>query len=335
MTEYETDQVPAMHVNGHVMKEYINNIRRGPEKVYASSYWSEMEAYHLLDLYTMYQTAQLLWNPDRDPDELLHEVSDAIWGPKDGPAIFDALKLIEETRSGYTWKTFSNRSPDRQIGTAHPENDARRAAESLARLSTLVPDPAYVPKLTLPVSRATLLELMLPHLEQIRRFALFRVAFTQLQQKARNGASQESLREAIAEVWQPIPEFDTWIGTYGAAEAWEQDRLLVKFSGEHGIAPPVPLWKRDRDRERTLEKILSAQRVNPNAVIVEPEAIASEFAFRMDLPGKPDYSRSLLDALVRAGRLENIGADRYRLARWEDTAFTVRMRLGLTDPTKH
>lgn len=331
MTEYETDQVPNMHVNGHIMKEYINSVRTGPEKILPSSYWSEMEAYHLANIYTMYQTAQLLWNPDRDPDELLHEITDAIWGPKDAPYIFDALKLIEDTRSGNSWSTFSYRSAGRQDGTEDPHRDADRARESLSRLATRVPDPEYVPKLTLPVSRTTLLEIMLPHLEQIRRFAEFRLAFKQVEASAAAGASKETLRKRIAAIWHPIPEFDTWIGTYGQAEAWRQDRMIAKFCEQLGILPPVPAWKRSRDRHRVLQEIQGDQRVLPDAKIVDPAQISDEFHLHMDLGEDREYSRSLLDELVEAGQLEKVDDDQYRLTRWEDTAFLVRLRLGRAD----
>ena len=324
MTEYETDQLPNMHVNGHVMREYIQNMRSGAEPIFPATYWSEMEAYHLCNIYTMYQTAQLLWDPDRDPDELLREIAEAIWGPRDAPIMYEALKLIEEIRSGHSWETFSTRSPGHRIGTEDPASDARRARRSLSRLATLIPDPNFTPKLTLPVTRETLLELILPHLEQIRRFAEFRIEFEKLREMAANGASLESVRTKLAEVWKPIPEFDTWIGVNGQAEAWRQEKMIRSFCEELGIDPPVPTWKISRDRYRVLQKLQSEQRVYPEPRIVTAASIPRGSFNR-------EYAKRLLEQLVAEGQLQRVGPERYQLVRWREVAFAVRLRLGLLD----
>lgn len=326
MTEYESDQVPNMHVNGHVLKEYLNNHRNGAERVLPTTYWSEMDAYHINNIYTMYQAAQLLWNPDGDPDQILMEVVDGIWGPRDGPAVYEAVKLIEDVRSGPTWETFSYRSPKRRDGSADPAEDARRARESLSKLATLKPDPNFISKVTLPVSREALLDLMVPHLEQIRLFAEFRLEFKEIERLKAAGANKEVLAAKIAEIWRPIPEFNTWIGTYGQAEAWRQEQMIRKFCAEAGIVPPVPKWKSSRDRQRALEKIQSQQRVSPEPLMIAVNNIAGEFSL------DKSYAKSLLEVLVVEGWLERVvGKEQYRLTQWQEIAFPVRVRLGLYD----
>jgi len=37
----------------------------------------------------MYAAGQLLWNPDRDTDEILNEIAEGIWGPHNGPQILE------------------------------------------------------------------------------------------------------------------------------------------------------------------------------------------------------------------------------------------------------
>ena len=54
----------------------------------------------------LHEASQLLWNPDRDPHEILRELAEGIWGPRNGPAILAALELIQDTRSGPTWQSF-------------------------------------------------------------------------------------------------------------------------------------------------------------------------------------------------------------------------------------
>ena len=323
MTEYETDQVPNMHVNGHVLKEYIDAIRRQAEPILESSYWSEMEAYHIANIYTMSQAASLLWNPDRDPDEILREVVDAIWGPKDAPGIYAALKLIEDARSGPSWETYSYRSPKRRDGTENPAEDARRARESLRRLALLTPDSSYVPKVRVPFGREMLLEILLPHLEQIRLFAEFRLKFKELEKLKAEGAKPEMLRVRLAEIWKPIPEFNTWIGTYGQGEAWRQETVVRQFCKEAGIKPPTPRWKVVRDCHRALEKLEGEQRVRPEAVEIKADSVAAEFSLQ------PDYAQDIMDQLTSDGWLEKSGENQYRLVHWAEIAFPIRVRLGL------
>jgi len=78
--EIETDQNPMMHVNAQLLKHFYQQIKNGVDKIQPLSYWSEMEAYHLNNIFTMYAASQLLWNPDRDPDEILAEIAEGIWG---------------------------------------------------------------------------------------------------------------------------------------------------------------------------------------------------------------------------------------------------------------
>src|SRR5262249_43780859 len=102
-TEYETDQLAAMYVNGKVLKEFFLQIRDGVARIHPLQYWSEMEAHHLNNIASMYIAGRLLWDPDLDPSELLVELTEAIWGPACGPRVLRALKLIEDTRSGSSW----------------------------------------------------------------------------------------------------------------------------------------------------------------------------------------------------------------------------------------
>jgi hypothetical protein len=319
VTEWEMDQLANMHVNGHVLKQYIDSVRNGAEQVLPSSYWSENDGHHINNIYTLYQAAQLLWNPDRDPDEILSQISEAVWGPRDGPAVYQALKLIEDTRTGPTWETYNSSSPWR---ADKPDDDVRRASECLDKLATLKPDPDFVPKITLPVSRETMLELLLPHLEQIRRFARFRVRFQELEKLQASGASKEELAAKIAEAWQPIPEFNTWIGVYGQVEARWQEQMIREFCAGAGLEPTVPKWKIWKDSERALEKIQSEQRVMATQRVFRARSIAGEFSV------DPAYAQTLVRELISHGWIEPVASDQYRLVNWQDIAFPVRVRLG-------
>jgi hypothetical protein len=320
----ETDQASNMHVNGHLLKEYITAARDGAERILPATYWSEMEAYHLANIYTTYQVAQLLWNPDADPDRLLDEIANAIWGPRDAPSVLEALRLIEEMRTGKTWMSYWHNSPSRTDGSDDPAADARRAADCLNKLAGLLqPDPTYVPKITLPVSRRDLLLVMLPHLEQIRRFAEFRLEMNRIKLAHEAGADKGAIRQRLAEAWKPVPDFDTWIGVYGQTESWRQEKLIRRFCKEAGIDPPLPpKWKISRDAFRALQKIENHQRVSPDVLLMDHEEIASEFSL------DADYARMLMEKLEEEGWVERVEGTQYRLVNWKDIAYPARLRMG-------
>ena len=84
LTEYETDQLASMYVNTRVLKDVYQRIQREGTDTHPAVYWSEMDAHHLNNVYSMYVAAQLLWNPARDPRESLAELVLGIWGPREG-----------------------------------------------------------------------------------------------------------------------------------------------------------------------------------------------------------------------------------------------------------
>ena len=124
-----------------------------------------MEAHHLNDIYSEYVASQLLWNPDRDPHEILRELTDGIWGGSNGDKVFAALRLIEDTRSGPGWSTYWWQNPQYRLGTADPSDDLRRADAVVEELEGMKTDPSFVPKFPLPFPPQTFVDLMLPHLQ--------------------------------------------------------------------------------------------------------------------------------------------------------------------------
>jgi len=60
--ERESDQYPKMHVNAQVLSHFYKQIHDGVDKIHPVQYWSEMEAYHLSNIFSMYASARLLWS---------------------------------------------------------------------------------------------------------------------------------------------------------------------------------------------------------------------------------------------------------------------------------
>lgn len=226
LAEIETDGIPAMHVNAQLYKRFCQQIKDGVMKIRPITYWSEMEGYHLNNVFTMYAASQLLWNPDGDPHEILGEVCEGIFGGRNGNKVLAAVELIQDCRSGPKWETYWFDCPEYRQGTADPKEDLRRADESIAALEGMQSDPDFVPKFPLPVPPATFVDLMLPHLKQIRALAAFRVEMNHIREAANKGAKKDQLVEMVMKAWQPIPYYNVWMGTFGLPEREAQERIV-------------------------------------------------------------------------------------------------------------
>jgi hypothetical protein len=312
MTEYETDQMPMMHVNAQALKAFYQEIKNGVHKIQPMSYWSEMEAYHLNNIFTMYASSQLLWNPDRDTDEILREISEGIWGRKNGEQVLQALKLIEDVRSGPTWNTFWWRTKGYRLGTDRPADDLKRAEQAIANFEGMKTDPSYVPKFPLPFPPETFIELTLPHLKQIRQFAQFRIKAATLSESAKNGTNTAELSKMASDAWQPILEYNTWIGSFGQPEATMQEKILSDLAREYKFELKMPAWVRYRDANRYLQRLQNIQAEN-----------TGPYRFKGDQGNIGDFifshakANECLQLLIREGAIVKSEDGRYQLANWK------------------
>jgi hypothetical protein len=309
-TEYETDQLASMYVNSEVLGHFYRRMRDGALKIYPVQYWSEMEAHHVNNIYSLYSAGQLLWNPDRSPDEILSELTEAIWGPTNGPKVLQAVKLIQDVRSGPSWETYWWTMPSYRLGTADANDDLRRATSAIENLRNLQPDTSFVPKLPLPYTPGILIGMMLPHLEQIRKFAIFRQELENIKEATQSGLGGEALSKRLSAAWQPIPEYNTWIGTFGQPEARMQEILLRKLASDSHVPLVEPAWLVTRECERLLEKIHNLQ-LRERKELRFKAAVMNEFHW-------PQHKlQDRLNKLVRDGAVEKLGPDEYRLSDWE------------------
>ncbi|HXK61997.1 MAG TPA: hypothetical protein PLP42_19095 [Acidobacteriota bacterium] len=315
-TEYETDQLASMYVNAQLLKDFYNRMKNGALQIHPASYWSEMEAHHINNIYTMYAASQLLWDPSRDPHEILAELTNAIWGPRNGPVVLEALELIQDVRSGPRWETYWWTLPEYRLGTANPSQDLKRATKAVASLKAMRRDEQFVPKIPLPYEPEVFVELMLPHLLQIQDFARFRLALDDIRIKANSGTPKQELTRLLEAAWQPIPEYNTWVGTFGQPEARMQEMLVMKLAEELGVSVRPPGWWQEVETQRLLEKIQKMQQRERQA-----------FTFSLDSGGgqkigeflwRPAKLKERLNALVTRGVVMKIGEDLYQLTNWED-----------------
>lgn len=312
-TEYETDQLASLYVNCQVLREHYQGIKKTAANVYPYRYWSEMEAHHLNDIYSDYVASQLLWNPDRDPHEILRELTDGIWGGANGDKVFTALRLVEDTRSGPGWNTYWWREPQYRIGTADAADDLRRADAAVEELEGLKSDPSFVPKFPLPFPPSTFVELMLPHLRQIRAFAQFRLGLSAVQAAAKSGAGKSEVAQRMASNWKPIPEYNTWVGTFGQIERRMQEILVLQAAKDANIEVKAPEWLQTEDAHRLLEKIQNVQLGTRGEWRFKTKDV-NEFWW------PEDKLQDRLNRLITEGWVEKLPDDTYRLVNWDHYA---------------
>jgi hypothetical protein len=310
-TEYETDQQASMYVNGQLLKSFVQEVKNGAAKIHPLEYWSEMDANHLNNLCSMYIAAQLLWNPERDPDELMAEFAEGVWGPRNGPKVLKALKLIEDVRTGPNWDTYWwTMSPYRR-GTSDPAEDLKRVESILADLQSLKPDQAFVPKFPVPVSGDTLVDMMLPYLRQIRDYAEFRIELDGIKAAWKSGASKDDISQRLAKAWKPIPEYDTWIGVFGQTERRMQEIQLRKFAKEAGVKLEEPSWLRAQDAGRLLQKIQNVQRQKKQELDFKISDL-NEFMWT------DEKLNNRFEKLIADGWVIKVSENTYRLVNWPD-----------------
>ena len=309
-TGMETDQYSAMFVNARILKQFVQEMKNGPCKIYPLTYWSEMEAHHLNNIYSHFVAGALLWNPDLDPDALLSEVSECIWGPRNGPRVCQVLNFIQQMRSGEDWQhDFWWQGPNHLSGTNNPAEDARRGAEALATLKGLKLDGNYVPKFPLPFPPQTFIELMIPHVEQIRLFAEFRQRMSQIRTAAKEGADKGRLKAMLVDAWKPVPEFNTWIGVFGQIECQMQYKMVHQLADELKIEIADPPTLRYMEADRLLDSLKLSQRGVPTPPYWFNIDLSSGNAFGWPEPRLRDRMQKLLDDKV----VEKRDASSYRL----------------------
>lgn len=312
-TEYETDQLASMYVNCGVLKNLYSKLRDGALKIKPVEYWSEMEAHHLNDIYSMYVASRLLWNPDLDPHEALAELVNGIWGPKNGPKVMSALRLIEDTRSGPSWDTYWWTRSTYRIGTERPMDDLRRAAECLDSLKSMKRDGGFVPKFPLPYPPETLVELMLPHLEQIRLFAEFRIKIAELNDAAAKGADRQRLEEMLTDAWQPVPEMGTWIGVFGGPELRQQKKIIEELVNRLGLTVKDPSPLRYMEADRLLQVLRTQQGQSREMRTWDPQANIEFF-------WPPLCQVDRFEKLIADGVVTRLEDGRCKLADWSHWA---------------
>lgn len=310
--EMEIDQLAQLNFNPEIIKSVYQTARQY-DSVMKPSYWSEMDSYHVLNVFSLYCAGHLLIDPDMDTEALLQDVALQAVGTEYAEDFAEILRLIQGARSGTGWDTYWWRSESYIL-----KSDDYPAEDILDRCNTYIPimeemiaKEVEANTLPLPISLTEVLQLMLPHLEQIRDYAEFRIALDDLDTAYEAGTSVEELQTRLNEIATPIDEYNCVIGLWGQIEARAQQEMVATFCERTGLTQPIyPDFDHDR-KYRIYSQLVTYQKGKTEPVITLFPYFQYGVAY-----GVPDTER-LVAEMIEEGlliRAENGGV---YIADWE------------------
>lgn len=300
--EYEIDQHAMMSINNRVLKDVYKQVQAQGDHVMIPSYWSEMDSYHVLNFFSLYAAGHLLTDPDADPDELLAESAVLLAGDDKAAELLYVLELIRDARSGDSWATYWWTHEDGKYNVlfnTDPVEILERAEKSLVILDGLVKSKIDCPKEHFPLKPWQIMKLMMPHVEQIKKWAEFRIAFAKVQKMYESEGGTEAVRAALADAYRPIPEYNCIVGLWGQVESVEMIKKVEKFCRDTGIPMPRVGWNDYYYKRRIVDYLTSQSRQDHGKRIFRDNCFyEAGLGF-----GGYDETKRLVAELVREGVL--------------------------------
>lgn len=260
--EMEIDQLAQMNVNAKLLQNRYQGAVATDAVRGESLYWSEMDSYHLVNVFSLYCAGHLLQNPYADTDELLKSIAYDMVGDNYGEALYEILTLIEDARTGDSYDTFfwSRENYVLKSDDYAAEDILERADRLLPILEEMIEADLETNVIPMPVDVTTLLQLVEPHVAQIQQFAQFRRELSILENLYAKGESKSVLQSKADEIYEPIPEYNCIIGMWGQPEARAQYELLDAFCKKAGITTPQDDTFRYYRKQRIYQEMCSFQK---------------------------------------------------------------------------
>lgn len=317
--EMEIDQLAQMNFNMDIIRSVYQTARKY-DPIAKPSYWSEMDSYHVLNVFSLYCAGQMLMDPDISSEALYEGITVAAVGPEYAADLAEMLSIIQDARSGHSWDTYSWSDENYIL-----KSDDYPAQDILDRCN------AYIPVLTemidsdlesytlpLPITLKELLSMMLSHLRQIRGYAEFRLALKELEADLRMGTSAEQLADRLYEIAEPIPDYDCIIGAWGQIEARAQLELVTAFCQETGLEIPMYPQVEEQRKRFIIGQMISYQKNRDSAYVTGFPYYQYSLAFGVD------ETTRLVEELVQEGLLVKQEDGTVYLSNWEDYTYYHR-----------
>ncbi len=303
--EREIDQTAWLNVNSRVIQDtYLNTMAY--DGITKPDYWSEMDSYHILNVFSLYCSGKLLTDPTKEADSLVFEAANAAVGEAYGEDLAKVLLLIQKARGGNDIHQFAEgdffllESPDYPAEEILKEsNEAIDILDGLLAVEDL--------KCTIPVSvdMHRILELIRPHLLQIRAFAEFRVAYDEMCKMAEAGESRDSLQKMVAAVaLKDIEEYDVVTGVWGVNEQRIQTKFINGFCEKYGLNP-VHNDRVDNGRKQRIMGEFKSLQITSDAMLL----FDKKTGFQMGAAYGEAETERLVNELVSEGLLSESDED--------------------------
>jgi hypothetical protein len=312
LTEMEIDQLAEMNVNSALIANvYRNSLADDPYG--KPSYWSEMDSYHVLNVFSHYVAAGLLQDPLRDENELLKESAEAVVGAEYADRMLEVLKLIEKARTGDSMKVFrSGYDEYLLLSDEYPADEILSDSEkALEYIDEMIEADIKCNTIPLPVSVTEVLKMMRPHILQINKFAEFRHDLAELEQSA-DGYSKEELQTRINEMYEPVPEYDVITGLWGQPEARAQFMLLSDFCKEYDLEIPRDEEFTQLRKDRVLSEYIAFQKESYDPVYREKNT-----GFQLGVAFGEEETAYITQLLIDEGLLSENEEGLVYLTDWE------------------
>ncbi len=314
LCEMEIDQIAEMNVNAGLIADSYRYTRTNDDMM-KPEYWSEMDSYHMVNLFSLYVSGQLLQNPDLDPQEILKESAIRVVGETYGEDLYEALNIIQEARTGDSWAEFKFGYPEYLLTSPdYPAEDLlRRCNDIIPKLEEMILANPKENTIPLAISPADLLSLILPHVVQIRDFAQFRVELAGLENRAMAGTGKAELARLVEQCYEPIHEYNVVVGAWGQPEANAQYALLSAFCTEYGLEiPHDPVFDYYR-KQRIYGEMIAFQKKTEGCYKAE-----KNYVFQGGNAFGPEETGRLVDSLIADGLVKEDADGMVYLANWEN-----------------
>lgn len=318
--EMEIDQLAQMNFNlNHIRNVY--KTAREYDPVMKPEYWSEMDSYHILNAFSLYCAGQMLIDPDIESEELYTNLCTAAVGPEYANDFAEMLDLIQTARTGDRYDTFFWSRQDYVLKSEDYPGTLilDRCNRYIPILQEMIDKNIESYSMPFPISLHDVLSLMLPHLQQIKEFAEFRLGFAKLEADYEAGADEEDIKAQIEVLAKPIPSYNTIVGSWGQIEARAQYEMLSAFGKETGYEiPEDPAFHFTRKMHVYMLHV-SNQLGRPAARVT-----GATYSHLWSGFGEEDY-RALVMELVDEGLLTMTSSGDIYLTNWEDYIYNVSM----------
>lgn len=316
--EMEIDQLAQMNFNMDIIRSVYQTARKY-DGIAKPSYWSEMDSYHVLNVFSLYCAGHLLIDPDMPSEELYDEIAAAAVGPGYADDFAGMLSLIQDARSGHSWDTYfwSNESYVLLSGDYPAEDILERCRVYIPILQEMIDSGAESYTLPLPISLRELLSMMLSHLRQIQGYAEFRLAFAEVENAYAQGTGAQELAKRLYEIAEPIPPYDCIIGAWGQVEARAQFEMVAAFCRETGLEVPRYPQLCEQRKQFILGQMINFQKSSRGPYLVYDPFYQYGVAFDRE------ETVRLVEELVQSGLLIRQEDGGVYLSNWRDYTYLL------------